>query len=64
MYLLDLLKIMLFSKSKATNFYTFLLQHDTQDSNKNNLVSRVKCMCDFNNIQFMQYILNDRYFNQ
>ncbi len=21
-------------------------------------------MCDFNNIQFMQYIINDRYFNQ
>ncbi len=65
MYSLDLLKNILFSKSQATTFYTFLLQHDTQDSNKSNLVSRIKCMCDFfHNIQFTQYIINDRYFNQ
>ncbi len=24
----------------------------------------VKCMCDFKTIQFMQCIINDRYFNQ
>ncbi len=64
MYSLDLLlQNMLFSKSKATTFYMFVLQHNTQDSIKCNLISRVKCMCHFNNIQFMQYIINDRYLN-
>ncbi len=51
-YSLDLLTNMLFSKSKAT-FYNFLLQSDVQDSNKSSLVLIVKCMCSFNNIQFM-----------
>ncbi len=52
----------MYSQSQATIFYNFIINSGSYN-NPCNLISKVNTICHTNQVAFIQYVFNDKYYN-